>query len=278
MSEKNTTKIELTLPVQPEELASLAEFIEKHADLSRRKLKEAISKGAVWVKRGKGQPRRVYRPNYLLKVNDVVSLFYDEATLIAAKINAFCIADLTQYSVWYKPPGLSLSGDKYADFNSLERQAGVFFDPPRDLLIVNQMPEQLGEIVLIAHKQSAFSKLSVLFARHKVSRHYRVKVDGKFKTPGETGIFDQTLDNKPSHTEYCAGVYNSEQDYTVVDVTVNTLRKYQILRHFEGAGYTIVYDADNPGMPCIIGTGLTFDCPVLKQSMQFELEEKHLPY
>ncbi len=74
-------KFSLKKTVGSNDLKTAAEFLARHSDISKRRIKEAMNKGAVWLKKTKGKQSRIRRAMTALKTGDNLSFYYDEKLL-----------------------------------------------------------------------------------------------------------------------------------------------------------------------------------------------------
>ena len=102
--------------------ASAVELLSAESGLSKRRVKEAMNKGAVWLSRGK-TTQRLRRVGRSLQKGDQIHLYYDEAVLAAEPPEPKLIADEGAYSVWYKPYGMLSQGSKWGDHCTVDRWA-----------------------------------------------------------------------------------------------------------------------------------------------------------
>ena len=264
--------------VDTAEAVSLVDYLAAKTTISRRRIKDGIAKGAVSVKRGKGQYRRIYRSSYLLKLSDHIAFYYDEHVLNRQKGRAWCVVDLTQYSVWFKPPGFDIEGDEFSDHNAMSSYIARHFRPSREIHIVHKLDKEIGGIMLVAHSNSAASKLSLSFARHKVQEQYRVQVEGDMFSYREKGVIDAEIEGKKAKTDFECIDYDKESNTTRVLVRKTSQRPQQIQRHFDIVGFPVVSQlgpVENELEYRILLTCLIFDCPILKKEVDFQLDEKH---
>ena len=127
-------KLSLTKTVEPSDPATACDFLATCTSLSKSRVKDAMTKGAVWLKRQKGKQQRLRRATADLKPGDILSIYYDEALLSIVPPRAELISDQKRYSVWFKPAGLMSQGTKYGDHYSLLRQVELFYKPKRDAI------------------------------------------------------------------------------------------------------------------------------------------------
>ena len=77
-------------------------LLEQASGLSRGRVKAAMSKGAVWITRGR-RTQRLRRTKRKLHAGDELHLYYDPKVLDEAPTPPTLIADAGDYSVWNKP-------------------------------------------------------------------------------------------------------------------------------------------------------------------------------
>lgn len=263
------------------EAISLVDYLGAKTTISRRRIKDGIAKGAVWVKRGKGQFRRIYRSGYLLKLSDHIAFYYDEHALNRQKGRSWCVVDLIQYSVWFKPVGFVFEGDEYSDHNAMSSYITRHFRPSREIHIVHKLDKEIGGIMIVAHSNSAASKLSLLFARHKVQEQYRVQVEGDMFAYQANGVIDADVEGKTAKTDFECIDYDKKNNTTRILVRKTTQRPQQIQRHFDIVGFPVLRQSssgENELEYRILLTGLTFDCPILKKEVDFQLDDKHFAF
>jgi tRNA pseudouridine32 synthase/23S rRNA pseudouridine746 synthase len=164
--------------VGPDDPQSAVDFLAQHTDLSKVRIKNAMNKGAVWLKKAKGKQNRIRRATTVLRMGDHLSLYYDQKLLALNPPPAECIRDLKRYSVWFKPAGLMTQGTRYGDHCSLLRQVELFFKNTRQVFLIHRLDREAAGLVLVAHDQGAAGKLSHLFQNRSIFKHYRAQVRG----------------------------------------------------------------------------------------------------
>ncbi len=243
--------------------------------LPKMRLKDAMSKGAVWLKReGKGN-KRVRRATQELQTGDVLSLHYNAEILALAPPAPALVADEKQYSVWYKPAGLlaqgTLEGDHCALLRIVEQKL------QRNVFLVHRLDREAEGLMLVAHTGKAAAALSALFAQEAkqgIRKIYRVEVRGNVAAQGE---LNAALDGKSALTRYQLLEYVPTRDSSLVEVELVTGRKHQIRRHFAGIGHAVLgdpqYGSDNKdarGLQ-LRAVRLEFACPLGKQLRRYAL-------
>jgi len=263
------------------------DFLASFAPLSKAKLKDAMEKGAVWLRRAgpNHARRRLRRAKTELKPGDVVTLYYDEHVLSQPAPQANRIADRGFYSVWFKPPGLLAQGTDYGDHASLLRQAETSEHPPRPSFLVHRLDREAAGLMLVAHSSRAAAALSRLFEKNRIEKEYRVEVIGNVAAAlGPRGEFDAPLDGKPARTRFEVLRYDTEKNRSLTRVHILTGRLHQIRRHFTNAGFPVVGDPKygrgnkDPGGLRLAAVSLTFQCPFQKDQARFEIAPERLPF
>jgi tRNA pseudouridine32 synthase/23S rRNA pseudouridine746 synthase len=112
---RRVQKLTLIRKVGAGDPATACEFLATFTPLSKGRIKDAIAKGTVWLKKSKGAQRRIRRANTTLKSGDRISIYYDGALLSLIPPPAELFSDQKRFSVWLKPAGLLSQGTKYSD-------------------------------------------------------------------------------------------------------------------------------------------------------------------
>jgi tRNA pseudouridine32 synthase/23S rRNA pseudouridine746 synthase len=257
----------------------VSEFLSAQTGLSRVRVKDAMNKGAVWIKRKNGKMKRLRRATTSLRPADHIELYYDEKTLSLHPPEARCLSDQKHYSVWFKPVGLLAQGTQYGDYCSLMRQVELYFRSSREIFLVHRLDREASGIMLLAHTKEAAAKLSGLFQKNLVIKKYLVEVLGNPGDKGRLGIIDLPLDGKPSLTEFSVQSYVPETNTAIVDVIIKTGRLHQIRRHFDMIGFPVIGDPkygtgnkNTEGMK-LSALSLSFRCPFLNREVEYTIAE-----
>lgn len=242
----------------------LVDALASACELSRSALKDAISKGAVWLSSplaagaddapaGFTRTRRTRRAKKLLARGDRISLYFD-AELFAQNVSEpALLADEDCYSVWNKPAGMPCQGSRWGDHGSIARWVEANLQPTRNSFIVHRIDRMTAGIVVLAHSKKAAANLSSQFANREVDKHYRAIVHGQFQSPLPY-LIENALDGKHCSTTIESvnaftepAFSNASRDaddvlFSRLTLSIATGRKHQIRRHLSAAGFPVVGD------------------------------------
>jgi tRNA pseudouridine32 synthase/23S rRNA pseudouridine746 synthase len=256
-----------------------SDFLSLASGLSKVKVKDAMNKGAVWIKK-RGKLKRLRQASTRLHAGDCLEFYYDKQLLSKKPPDAQCLHDLTHYSVWLKPGGLMSQGTKFGDHCSLLRQAERFFKPGRQVFPVHRLDREASGVIMIAHSRESAGKLSRLFQKNEVKKEYRVEVLGNLNTRDNPRSIALPLDHKPAVTELAIISYDPERNVSVVRVIMRTGRYHQIRRHFNMIGCPVMGDPrygrgnKNIGGMKLAAVALQFQCPFLKKTVEFRVPDQ----
>src|SRR5208282_5140229 len=155
-------KLSIKTTVGSRSPVTASDFLCEKTGLSKVKVKDAMNKGALSVRKKNGALRRLRRATALLTSHDSIEFYYDEELLSIIPPEARCVSDQGRYSVWYKPSGLLSQGTKYGDHCSLVRYAELFFGPSRESFLVHRLDREVSGLVLLAHTRDAAARFSEL--------------------------------------------------------------------------------------------------------------------
>ncbi|UCF93401.1 MAG: RluA family pseudouridine synthase [Desulfobacterales bacterium] len=256
---------------------TLCDYIASQTGLSKSKIKDALNKGAAWLKKKGGHRRRVRRASTALNPGDSLEFYYDARLLERHPPQGRCLHDYQRFSVWYKPSGLLSQGTLYGDHCALLRQAEIFFRFRRPVYLVHRLDREASGLLLIAHRQDAAAVLSRLFRDHRVLKSYRIEVLGDLSQVAPSDTIALPLDGQNAVTEFEVSHYDPRAQTSTVAVTLKTGRRHQIRRHFEMIGFPVMGDPrygrgnkDPAGMR-LVATALAFRCPFRHKELAFTL-------
>jgi tRNA pseudouridine32 synthase/23S rRNA pseudouridine746 synthase len=252
------------------------DLLQRASGLSKGRIKSAMSKGAVWLTRGK-TTQRLRRATRKLRSGDELHLYYDERVLAEEPAEPELFADAGDYSVWNKPYGLRSQGSKWGDHCTIARWAEQHLEPERPAFIVHRLDRAASGLILVAHTKRTAAALSDIFTRRKIEKRYQAWVAGDFSRLPNPLLVDEALDGKSAISEF--SFVQIDAGRSLVDVRIATGRKHQIRRHLAGLGYPVIGDR-------LYGTGeqdgvdlqlmaylLAFRCPVAGEKVEYRLPE-----
>jgi len=231
--------LELTLPVTLPGRA--VDLLAVASGLPKMRLKEAMGKGAVWLRRGGEKFQRLRRATTDVRAGDALRLFYDARILASPVPLPVCLVDYRSFSLWFKPAGLLAQGTDFGDFCSLLRLVELHFKQKRKVFPIHRLDREVSGLVLVAHTPKDAARLSRYFAERLVAKSYLAGVRGRIAS-GETLTLAGDLDGKPSLSRCLGLVYRSELNESLVLVKPETGRLHQIRRHLATYGTPIIGD------------------------------------
>ncbi|GAA4360674.1 RluA family pseudouridine synthase [Kangiella marina] len=277
MIEAESSIIEVQVPVTSAEQNAL-ELLASESGLSKQKIKDAMTKGAVWVAKNKdktGSARPIRRKNSKLKEGDQLFLYYNHAVLAQTTELPELVADEGDYSVWNKPYGVWAQGSKWGDHCSIGRLVEQHFENNRQSYVVHRLDRAASGLMVVAHNKKAAAALSQLFAKREVEKVYRATVNGRL--PQSEVSVTQPIDGKPAKSHAKEVSVDEKNTTSVVEVTIETGRKHQIRIHLASVGCPIVGDrlhgdatAESSDLQ-LKAVKLSFKCPITDKKSHYEL-------
>jgi len=209
--------------------------------LPKERIKHAMFKGAVWLKRPGAKERRLRKAKFKLKPNDLIQLFYDADVLAQTPPEPTLISECEDYSVWFKPPWLLSQGTRYGDHCSLLRLAQKS-NTETDFILIHQLDREASGLMLLAHNPNAAMMLSKLFQEDAIEKRYFAEVQGHPEIPAKGLMLTEDLDEKPACTEILGTYPGKTRDNTILDIRLHTGILHQIRRHLADFGYAVIGD------------------------------------
>jgi tRNA pseudouridine32 synthase/23S rRNA pseudouridine746 synthase len=273
-------KIEFEKIITAEQAGSnITDFLAQETAISKQKIKDALSKGACWLKRGQKGRKRLRKAKEILQKNDQIFLFYDSELLGRKPEGAQCLVDAQGYSVWFKPAGMVAQGNDWCDHLAITRLAEQTLEPKRASFLIHRLDRETAGLIVIAHKQGVAGAISREFKNRKVEKFYRCLVSGQAP---ESGEIVNPLDGKPAHTKFSRLHYNLDRDYSDLYVEILTGRTHQIRRHLNQINHPVMgdprYGSDNKNLAGmqLFAVKLAFNCPIQQRKVTFELSNEFL--
>ncbi len=209
--------------------------------LPKERIKHAMVKGAVWLHRPGTKERRLRKAKFKLQEGDCVELCYDPKVLAMAPPHTTCIAENSDYSVWFKPPWMLSQGTRYGDHCSLLRIAEKE-NRDIDYKLIHRLDREASGLMLLAHNRNAAKLLSNLFQDNKIVKRYFAEVEGILEIKKGGLLLTEELDEKPSKTEILTSRSAKSRKNSLLDIRLHTGRLHQIRRHLSSLGYPVLGD------------------------------------
>jgi len=243
--------------------STVVESLRIETALSVSKIKEALIKGAVWIKRNRDgraeKARRIRRAKNSVRAGDQLFMYYNPQILAQTIDQPKLIEDLGHYSVWDKPAGMLCEGTRWSDHCALTRVASTKLLNNRACFLVHRLDKMTSGLILLAHSKKAAQLLSRLFAERMVEKHYRALVYTQFfenlrealpmrielPIDGKSAI-SLITEIRPVHRllngSMSAIAENQFHGMSEFDVQIETGRTHQIRRHLQSIGSPVVGD------------------------------------
>ena len=249
------------------EPTTAVDLIASRTQLSKSKIKQAMTLGAVWTMKGK-KNTRLRRAKTRLQPGDTASIYYSEKILGFSPQEPRLICDQKTYSVWNKPAGLMSSGTRYGDHCAINRVVEKLFDRP--VFLIHRLDKFAKGVMVLAHSKSAAADLSKQFRQRTVQKKYRALVEGELESP---------LDGKDAISRVTPIDTNSGN--SIVEIQIDTGRKHQIRRHMASLGNPVIgdkqYGSGRYPELMLVAVSLAFDCPDTSDRVSFDLPPEDHP-
>jgi len=252
--------------------------------LSKAQLKQAISKGALWLTRGK-HTQRLRRLKRAMQQGDELHFYYNEAVLASEVAAAILISDEVDYSVWYKPFGMLSQGSKWSDHCTISRFVQQHFPSERAVFIVHRLDKAAIGLILIAHSKKAAQALSSMFENrttndNSLEKNYQIIVHGNHSINEQPQVITAEVDGKSARSTFRCLTYDQNKNQSLIEVKIDSGRKHQIRVHAASVGLPVVGDrlhgiANNnePLNLQLCAVSLRFICPITQKTQFFKLSE-----
>ena len=253
------------------------DLLQRASGISKQAIKATMTKGAVWLTRGRNT-QRLRRAKRKLRAGDEIHLYYDANVLGQVPAEPALIADVGAYSVWNKPYDLRSQGSKWGDHCTVTRWAERHLEPERPAFTVHRLDRAANGLILVAHTKTIAAALSESFASRQVEKRYRAWVVGDFSEQPTPVRVEEPLDGKDATSEF--SFVRHENGRSLVDVQIETGRKHQIRRHLADLGFPIAGDrlygdGAKDGLDLqLTAYLLAFRCPISDELVEYRLSLK----
>lgn len=228
-------KMDITLREHKvQEDAEAAEYLARITGLSKSKIKDAMTKGAIWLNSNAGT-RRLRRARHRLKESDRVSVYYSEKVLDTNPPVPSMANDCEEYSVWIKPVDLLSGGSRYGDHCTINRVVEKIMGRPT--FLVHRLDRFVWGLMVLAHSKKAAADLSTQFQNRETRKVYKAVVHGVITDPCTISV---PIDGKDAVSHIQPITQGCER--SLIEVKIETGRKHQIRKHLASIGHPIVGD------------------------------------
>jgi len=261
---------------------TLVEIIKKDVDLTSTQIKDAISKGCLWIERSK-KISRLRRMKPKLEKNQQLHFYYHSDVLKQKTQEANLVADHQDYSIWHKPAGMLSQGSKWGDHTTIKRFVENYYKSDRQAIIVHRLDKMTEGLMIIAHKKKVATRFTALFSTRKINKTYWATVHGNFDLKDNSDDkalrIDSDIDDKPAISIVKKLNYDSLANTSELEIKIETGRKHQIRKHLLSIGFPILgdrlYGGDSPNINQLDlqlkAIKLEFICPLSQQQLSFDL-------
>lgn len=259
-----------------------SQLLARTSGLPATTVKDAMTKGAVWLLRN-GKKQRLRRATKALQPGDELQLFYNPLILQQVISEPQLIEDAGEYSVWFKPYGVYCQGSRWGDFCSIHRWVEQYFlqhNQQRPVFLVHRLDRATSGLLLLAHSKNAARLFSEAFAQGRMDKGYRAIVNGDFSRYREWFEMDSPVDGKAAKSRF--RVLHAGSDRSLVDVELLSGRKHQIRQHLSALGFPICGDrlygrGEMDGVDLQLqAVRLSFRCPVSGEATLYRVPDSHL--
>ncbi len=279
--QSGTDTVHCNLTVTAPVIAS--QLLTDTSGLPKERIKRAMAKGAVWLKRPGTKERRLRKAKFKLQPDDFIQLFYDPTVLAQNPPEPTCIATYDDYSVWFKPPWLLSQGTRYGDHCSL-----LYFaeksDRNIDFKLIHRLDRDASGLLLLAHNRNAAMLLSKLFQDNALEKRYFAEVCGSPKIHSQGLQLTATVEEKTAHTEILSASPGKNGKNTLLDIRLHTGRLHQIRRHLADFGYPIIGDSKygekqqkGHHILHLCAWKISFLCPFTEKKISFQIPKEKRP-
>ena len=250
------------------------DLLAEHTPLSKQKIKNTMTNGAVWLESSIGI-HRLRRAKKVVKENDVLHLYYDEKIQATKPDDAMLVSDEGEYSIWNKPYGMYSQGTKWGDHCTIYRWAEEHLTPQRPAFLVHRLDRAANGLIIIAHTKKMSKAFANLFQKRQVKKQYLATVEGIINDITLPYTISSKIDDK-SAISIITAIKQLKDKKTLVTIEIETGRKHQIRRHLSEFGYPVIGDRlHGSGLSAsnlqLQSNYLQFNCPISNEMREYSL-------
>lgn len=138
---------------------TILEFLIEEISLSKKRLKDCLFKGGVWLKRDSNEPQRIRQIDFSIKEGDEIHIYYDAHYLSMNTPKMTLIEQAQDISVWQKPEGISETISLYSDHLNFDRVIELSLPKEQDCYLIYPVIAYCDGPALIAHSRRSASKV-----------------------------------------------------------------------------------------------------------------------
>jgi len=280
MTQKISDISHFELHITEEKIQQTAvDLLAENALLSKQKIKNTMTNGAVWLESTIGI-HRLRRAKKFVKENDVLHLYYDEKIQATKPDEAILVADEGEYSIWNKPYGMYSQGTKWGDHCTIYRWAEGHLTPQRPAFLVHRLDRAANGLIIIAHTKKTSKAFADLFQKRQIKKQYLATVEGIIDDIALPYTISSKIDDKLA-ISIITSVKQLKDKKTLVTIEIETGRKHQIRKHLSEFGYPVIGDrlygprlSDNKlsdNNLQLQSNYLQFNCPITNEMREYSL-------
>lgn len=272
------SQFELHLQHQGDAITALA-ILNQSTQLNNKELKSAITKGALWLEKGKSV-QRLRRVKKLINHGETLHFYYNQEVLSQEPPSAILIDDQKQYSIWYKPCGMLSQGSKWSDHCTITRWAQLNLPNERQCFLVHRLDRATRGLIILAHSKKAVQALTQIFEQRQLTKQYQAIVSLSKATVTTKLTVNQAIDGKKAVSHFTQLAVDNERQLGHYLIEIETGRKHQIRKHAAYLDCPIIGDrlhgvqAVNERYPVdlqLCAVRLKFTCPFTEQPKDYYL-------
>ena len=201
---------------------------------------KAIKRGDVLLDGKMCEPCRRISPGHRIEITE-----RKNNTAGAFKLNLNIVYEDEHLAVIEKPPGFSVSGNRFKTIeNALPYNLKPSNQPDslRKPKPVHRLDSSTGGLLLIAKTQTALIGLSRQFQARGIKKRYRAVLIGRIEG---SGCINEPVGGRDAETKYGAISHTpsiKNKWLTLADLVPDTGRTHQLRRHMQHMGFPILGD------------------------------------
>ena len=254
-------------------------LLQQNTPLTSAQLKSAVSKGALWLEKGKSV-QRLRRVKKEINVGETLHFYYNPEVLAQQPLPATLIDDQKDYSIWYKPSGMFTQGSKWSDHCTITRFSQTHLSGERQSFLVHRLDRATSGLIVIAHNKKTARLLSQMFEHRRISKQYQAVVWLDSVNAIEHITVKTPIDHKTATSHFTLIDSTPIQNLALYDIDIDTGRKHQIRQHAKSLYlpivgdrlYGVTKDGTNEKVDLqLCATQLSFTCPITGEQKNYHL-------